>query len=302
MNYKCYFDFTDISHTTMKIKNKVRIKRVIGLLKICFSVVGVFITMMSVLTSILTWTNKTESEFYKDCINFFNAIVDKPDLYIKYVVLCVLLLFVLIIIWIFVFTDRRIKVKLKNGRMIEIKRCDLFKQNGFLVIHCHDTFVMDNNNPVIKDDSVLGEFTRINEAHLDEIKKQIEKRFLVMEIGETCLIESSNIGKYILFAFSHQDSDNVKLSDKEYMEVIKNLWNALGTKYNNSINKDSWVNVVVMGDKRNTLSLDSVQMILYMVQTFISSNAKNNLRICLKKGQYKNVDLNGLKYIIEHMK
>ncbi len=284
----------------MKIKNKVRIKRIIRLLCICCSIFGVVVTVMSILTSVLTLTNNTESKLYNDCINVFGAIANKPELYIK-CVLCVLLLFALIILWILFFTDRRIKVKLKNGQIIEIKRCDLFKQNGFITVHCHDTFAM-NNNAAIKDDSVLGEFIRIIKDHLDEIKKQIEVGIKDKKIGETCLIESDKIGKYILFAFSHQDSDNVKLSDKEYRDVIKKLWNALGNKYNNSINKDSWVNVVVMGDKRNTLSLDSVQMILYMVQTFISSSAKNNLRICLKKGQYKNVDLNGLKYIIEHMK
>lgn len=281
----------------MKIKNKVRKEKTERLMKIFFSIVGAIITMMSVLTSILTWTNKTESKMYKGCIEVFNAIVDQHEL----VVICVLSLFVLIVIWVFLFTDRCVKVVLDNDRKIEIKRGDLFKQEGVKVIHCHDTFEIKNNEAIIKG-SVFEEFLRMNNDSFSQIERIVsgisqDKK----KIGETCFIDLKEKGKYVLFAFSKKDGCNVKLSDKEYRDVIKKLWDALAKKNNNNIG-DSWVNVVVMGDTRNSLSLKGEKLILYMVQSFIQSKTNRNLRICLKKGQYKNVDLYGLKYIIEKMK
>jgi len=279
----------------MEVKNYLKIKR---RFKWAISVIGGIFTVASVLTSVLTLIDKTESSLYNGCINMFCAIFAHPLLYI----LCVLLVYVLVVVGIELITNRCVRVDLDSDRKIEIKRCNLFKQKGIKVIHCHDTFEIKHNDAIIKG-SVLEEFISKNDK--DEIENQIKSKISEdkKRIGETCFVDLEGEGEheYVLFAFSKRDGCNVKLSDKEYRETIKKLWDAFRDDHNNIIG-ENWINVVVMGDTRNNLSLKGEKLLLYMVQSFIKSNAKKNLRICLKKGKYKNVDLYGLKYIIEHMK
>ena len=200
---------------------------------------------------------------------------------------------------------------------IIIECCDIFKQEGLKVIHSVDTFDSELNT-IISPNSLHGKFLLLAKEKNIDINKQIEqntqklsytidadlpqnkKRFA---LGSLCPINLAG-NDYCLASFTHLQSDgSIKITEKEYIDFLLNLWNNLAEP---TIKQDI-VNVAVMGNKFVDLPADysTEQKIDLMLQTFfVASRQKTcckTLRICVHENNATEIDFAHYNTIIEHL-
>ena len=217
--------------------------------------------------------------------------------------------------------DKMITYNIPNTPcQIILEVCDLFKQEGIKVVHCHNTF--DTDDEVMREFSVMGQFIKLcNDKGVDldaQIDKWIEKnkrksvvvetlpcKKNIFELGEVCPI-STDSDTYLLTAFNDLRTflDTGSMDLDSYLYFLDSLWVSLGRL---SLEKTA-VNIPAFGNKIVNVASDSFtvdQKIGLIVQSYFKAKGKHllfeSLKICIHESDAKNLDLSKWESIFPYL-
>ena len=191
-----------------------------------------------------------------------------------------------------------------------LEECNLFEQEGYKVIHCHNTF--DTDDEVMREYSVMGQFIkRCTERGVDlpaEIDRWIEKnkhksvavdvlpcRKDIFNLGEICPIHIDG-DVFLLSAFEDLRTflDTGAMELDSYISFLDRLWVSLGKQ---GLAK-SVVNIPAFGNKIVNVSTNGFtinQKIGLIVQSYFKAlkhqRLFETLRICIHESDAKNINL-----------
>lgn len=223
------------------------------------------------------------------------------------------------------FNRRRIRISKKftnTDLTLTVEFCDLFEQEGAIVIPVADTFDSNISNGLVNPQTIHGQFISkyfaTNIGSLDsEISRTLQdKNFLPIsteanlrgkkqryEIGTTCPILTHNKYFYLTALTFMKDSGNVDIQPQYINQFLASLYNFipnLGEPFDT-------VNIPVIGTGLNRLPASYTRdFILREIANsfFLISKQQSfckTLRICLNINDYKHYDFDDVKIIFTHI-
>ena len=203
-----------------------------------------------------------------------------------------------------------------------VEFCDLFEQDGAIVIPVMDTFDMDITNNLVNPRTVHGQFlSKYYANNIPSLNNEIthmlaNKGFTPIsneptlkgktdryDIGTTCPITTHNKYFYLSALTFMKDTGNVDIQPYYINQFLSTLWNFIP---NHGVYYDT-VNIPVIGTGINRLPasytrdfiLREIAHSFFLIskqQTFCKS-----LRICLHINDYKHYDFDDVKIIFNNI-
>ena len=163
--------------------------------------------------------------------------------------LCILLLFSFVVFIIFLLKNGKVKRGISiniNGITVNIKVGDIFKAKGWKIISFNEYYDTIVDDIIIAHNTINGKFIDNYVSDINELNKTIQntdtdintnhKRFIKKSTKRTAFPLGRIIvykNEWMLLSFAHFDQNQVHLTQKDYEECLRIMWNEISRIYAN---------------------------------------------------------------------
>lgn len=163
--------------------------------------------------------------------------------------LCILVLFSFVVFIIFLLKNRKAKKGISiniNGITVNIKVGDIFKAKEWKVISFNEYYDTIVDDIIIAHNTINGKFIDNYVSDINELNKTIQntdtdintnhKRFIKKSTKRTAFPLGRIIvykNEWMLLSFAHFDQNQVHLTQKDYEECLRIMWNEISRTYAN---------------------------------------------------------------------
>ena len=203
-----------------------------------------------------------------------------------------------------------------------VEFCDIFKQNGAIVVPVMDTFDTDLSKRLVNPKTIHGQFINtFYSNNISDLDNQIEKKLkenngiLISneenligkkeryKIGATCEIYAHSKHFYLTALTNMNPTGNVNIQPQYIQEFLSCLWLYI---LNNGVHED-YVNLPVIGSGINRLPARYTRELIIreiITSFFLMSKEKGfckTLRICLHYNDFEYYNLEETKKLLEYI-
>lgn len=192
-----------------------------------------------------------------------------------------------------------------NGMNINIIHSDLFKCKGWKVIACNEYYDTQVDDVVIAHNTIHGHFIDeyvhdINALQNIIITAAESTNYKIIRKGDKYKFALGSIipydGEYMLLSFTHFENNQAFLSQHDYEECLRKMWQEISRTYANK--QPIFIPLLGSGITRfDVASISDFQLLKCMLCTLKNCNIKINqpINIVLTKEKLESINIYELK-------